>query len=72
MNFYPTDDNFKDEREEPFQDEHDTLGYSFNGLCPACGGDIYIAHTGGACGEHREYCQDDHHCGWSSNSLYDC
>ncbi len=72
MNLYPTEDGFEDERELPENERGNNEDYSTNGLCPRCGLEIYDAHTGGACGEMRQYCPDDDKCGWCSDTLYDC
>ena len=72
MNHYPTQDGFKDEREEPEYEPIEISDHSVNGLCPQCGLEVYTASTGGACGEQRDYCPDDEHCGWTSNPFYDC
>lgn len=48
------------------------MDYSVDGQCPQCGGQLEIQYTGGACGEHFQYCKDDVNCSWSSVHIYDC
>ena len=47
------------------------MDYSVDGMCPQCGLEIETEQTGGACGEHFQFCKGVN-CNWTSVNLYDC
>jgi len=72
MNMYPTEDGFKDEREEPIKEidyryDGDCDNYTYDGHCPCCGD--YVITVGGNYHDDPQY-DACHTCGWVSDVEY--
>lgn len=72
MSHYPTQDGFKDEREEPSEVDYECIAdYSSTGMCPCCESELETDTTFDETNGLYAHIQACESCGWESVPLYE-